>query len=135
MSSWKPYTIEITTLIPHSQYHKHRKKWEGRLNGALQQVIEWLIQCWKERWENRLRNKTTQLLLLLGTIGWALIHFFHPLIGFQVSDFQNPLRISTFNGDEAPCKNEVSFEQWIFEVRSVQGLSSEPVLRDAVINH
>ena len=41
--------------------------------------------------------------------------------------------ISTFCGKEAPGKNEVSFEQWLVEIRSVQGLYSKPVLREAVI--
>ena len=38
-----------------------------------------------------------------------------------------------FHGEEAPCKNGVSFQQWLFEARSVQGLYSEPFFRQAVI--
>ena len=38
-----------------------------------------------------------------------------------------------FCGKEAPGKNEVSFKNWLFEIRLVQGLYSEPVLREAVI--
>ena len=42
--------------------------------------------------------------------------------------FNIPLRLV-----QEPCKNEVPFEQWLFDVRSVQGLSSRLVLREAVI--
>ena len=38
-----------------------------------------------------------------------------------------------FHGEEASCKNEVSFEQWVFKVRSVQEFNSEPVVREAII--
>ena len=53
--------------------------------------------------------------------------------GFSGYCLQNPPKISTFCGEEASCKNEVSFEQWLFEVRSVQGLYSEPNLKEAFI--
>ena len=38
-----------------------------------------------------------------------------------------------FHAEEAPGKNEVSFEQWLSEVRSVQGLYAEPVFWKAVL--
>ena len=41
--------------------------------------------------------------------------------------------ISAFYGKEAPWKDKVSFELWLFEVRSVQGLYSEPVLKETII--
>ena len=52
---------------------------------------------------------------------------------FPGYDLQHSPKISMFHGKEAPCKNEVSFEQWLFEVRLVQRLYSEPVLKEAVI--
>ena len=51
-----------------------------------------------------------------------------------MQDLQNSPQISMFHGKEAQCNNsEDSFEQCLFEVRSVEGLYSEPVLRDTVI--
>ena len=71
--------------------------------------------------------------MLPGTIREELIHFFLSSPRFPEYDLSNHLKISMFHGEQAPCKSKISFEQWLFEDRSVQGLYSEAILRDAII--
>ena len=53
-------------------------------------------------------------------------------MGFQVMTFEILLRLPCSVAKKHHAKVKY-LEQWLFEVRSVQGLYSEPVLREAVI--
>ena len=109
---------------------------EVRINieGALQQVLEKLIQILKRelREQTQGRNHTPSLITGHNKVGTDSL--FPPIPGFPGYDLQNSPQVSMSHGEEAPGKNKVSFEQWLFEIRSVQGLYSEPFLRKAVIN-
>ena len=104
----------------------------SKTEGVLQQVMEHLLQMLKrEMREQSQENKTTSFHAGNNNVG---IDSFPPsILGFPGYNLQTPPKISTFCGEKAPGRNEVSLEQWFLEIGSAQGLYSEPFLREAVI--
>ena len=44
-----------------------------------------------------------------------------------------PPKLSLFSGEEVPRKHEISFNRWLFEVRTIQQSYAEPLAREAII--
>ena len=100
-----------------------QKELEIRLKG-LQHVVEQLIEMVKGevREQTQEGKHTTSFVSGNNKVGTdSVCHFTH---GFSGNYLHNSEKISMFDGEEALCNNEVSFEQWLFEVRSTQGLYS-----------
>ena len=41
-------------------------------------------------------------------------------------------KLSVFSRDEKPAKHEASYEQWLFEMRSIQHTYAEPQIKEAI---
>ena len=44
-----------------------------------------------------------------------------------------PPKLSLFSGEEVPRKHGISFNRWLFEVRTIQQSYAEPLIREAII--
>ena len=47
--------------------------------------------------------------------------------------YSKPPKLSLFNGEEVPRKHKISFNRWLFEVRTIQQSYAEPLVREAII--
>ena len=54
-------------------------------------------------------------------------------LGKQIGFYSKPLKLSLFSGEEVPGKHEISFNRWLFEVRTIQQSYAEPLVREAII--
>ena len=98
---------------------------EGRsqIEGALQQVVEQLNQILKRgvREQTQEENHTTFFIAGNNEVGTdSMSPSAYWISGYHLLNS----KISTFHGEEVPHKNGVPSEQWLFEVRSVQGFYS-----------
>ena len=50
-------------------------------------------------------------------------------MGFQ----SKPHKLSLFSGEEVPGKHEISFNRWLFKVRTIQQSYAEPLVREDII--
>ena len=44
-----------------------------------------------------------------------------------------PPALSLLSGEEVPRKQEISFNRWLFEVRTIQQSYAEPLVREAIV--
>ena len=44
-----------------------------------------------------------------------------------------PPKLSLFSGEEVPGKHDISFNRWLFEVRTIQQSYAEPLVREPTI--
>ena len=54
-------------------------------------------------------------------------------LGKQMGFHSKPLNLAFFSVEEVPGKHEISFNRWIFEVRTIQQSYAEPLVREAII--
>ena len=101
--------------------------------GASQHVVEQLIQMMKRevREQTQKENHTRAFIAGNHKVGADSLSTFP----YESSEYHLHYcpKITSFLCEEAPGKSEVSFEQLVFEVRSVQGFYLEPVVRDVII--
>ena len=44
-----------------------------------------------------------------------------------------PPKLRLFSGEEVPRKHEISFNRWLFEVKTIQQIYAEPLVQEAII--
>ena len=58
-----------------------------------------------------------------------IVGFLNKQMGFHC----NPPKLSLFSMKEVPGKDGISFNRWLFEVRTIQQSYAEPLVREAII--
>ena len=51
----------------------------------------------------------------------------------QIGFHSKAPKLSIISGEEVPGKHEISFNRWLFEVRTIQQSYAEPLVREAII--
>ena len=110
-----------------------QKEMRSKIQWASQHVLEQLILLLKREVREQTEEENHTTSFVSGTNNVRTDSFFPSTHSFSRYDLWNPPKISTFHDKEAPWKNWVFLEQWLFEFMSVQGLYLEPILRETVI--
>ena len=123
----KPRPVQLRTLYHRTSYihstltaPETQEEVRSQCEGALQQLVEQLIQMLKRDVREHTQGKIHKTFHVVGNnkVGTdSLSPYIH---GFLGCDLWNPPKVSIFHGEEAPGKNEVSFEQCLFETTKTE---------------